>query len=91
MPKTAWSVRRTDAWDHMMAVNTWRMRMRTASSKALVGALQLAVGDGEHDGVDGLAGAWGALIEDIEMEYPKDGGEGDAGGGSGDLVTLDDI
>lgn len=53
-----------------------------------VGVLEAAVGDGEDDGVDGVAGAGGVLVEHVELEDLEDGGEGDAGGGRRHVVAL---
>lgn len=56
-----------------------------------VGVLQPAVGDGEDDGVDGVASAGGVLVKHVMLENLEDGGEGDAGGGRRDVVALDHV
>lgn len=56
-----------------------------------IGFLQAASGyDGDNRG-DGLPHAGGLLVEDPELEDLEEGGEGDAGGGGGDVIALDDV
>lgn len=56
-----------------------------------VGFLEAATGDAVDDGVHGVLGPGGAVVEDAELEDLEEGGEGDGGGGGGDVVGLDDV